>query len=234
MTAAIDIPVSIFNLTVEDVFRAQGANPAAICARRPALAEMTQEAIALGLQKAQPVGWVKELAVLSTQHNRMTLQDDHTLTGELILSQLAGSRSVAFVIASLGTEIDRQINESMQADTALGFALDTVGSILAEILAGHFESQIRADAAGSNQTASLPLSPGLIGWPVDEGQPQIFKVLQPDRNLIQLTASAQMIPRKSISFVMGIGCPESGGTTCDFCDLKERCPNRKVPGGTNS
>jgi hypothetical protein len=231
MDVTSDISASIFNLAVADVFRAQGANPDLICARRPALAGMTQEAISLGLQKIQPVGWVKQLAVLSVQHNRMILEGNHSLTGDLILDHLAGSKSVAFVIASLGQEIDRQISESMRADAALGFALDTVGSLLAETLADYFESKIRAEAADHNQSVSLQLSPGLVGWPVNEGQPQIFNVLQPDRNLIQLTTSAQMIPRKSISFVMGIGCPESNGTICDFCDLKERCPNRRISEG---
>ena len=228
MTEAIRIPASIFNLTVEDVFRAQGADPAVLRSRRPALVETTQAAIELGLKIVRPVGWIKELEVLSTQHNRMILADDTILTGELVLNQLAGSRIIAYVIASLGPEMDEQISDSMKVDTGFGYALDTIGSILAESAGGYFESQIREKAARNKQSISLTLSPGLIGWPVDEGQIQIFKVLQPDQTLIQLNASSQMIPRKSVSYVMGIGCTESDGTTCDFCDQRDRCPNSKA------
>ena len=218
---------SAFDITVDDVLCAQGADPEKIRARRPAIVETTQNAITLGLQIVQPMGWLKNLVVQSSRHNQILLEGGHKLTGELILSQLAGATAVTFAIGTLGMALERQIAVSMQEDPAFGFTLDTVGSVLAEALADQLETQIRTQAADHNQTTSLALSPGLIGWPVDEGQPQIFKVLEPDPGQITLSASSQMIPRKSISFVVGIGCPEGSGTPCDFCDLRLRCPNRK-------
>ena len=221
------IPAAEFPVTVDDILRAQGANPETIRARRPAIHEMTERAIRLGLQKAPPMGWVRNLDVQSSRHDRFILSGAVTLKGELVMAQLGGATRVAFAIGSLGIALDEQINLSMQEDPAFGFALDSFGSFLAEALAQRLEEQVRTAAAAQGLPASLALSPGLIGWPIDEGQPQIFKVLQPDPQLVRLSASAQMTPRKSISFIMGIGCLEGSGTPCDFCDLRERCPNRK-------
>jgi cobalamin-dependent methionine synthase I len=52
---------------------------------------------------------------------------------------------------------------------------------------------------------SIPLIPGMNGWPVDVGQPQIFTALDAAIIGVSLNENAQMIPRKSISMVVGIG-----------------------------
>ena len=227
MLPDIHIPTSTFEITVDDVLRAQGADPEIIRARRPAILAATQQAITLGLQIAQPMGWTKKLVVLSARHNRFNLDDGQGLTGELVMDQLAGSTAVVFAIGTLGMALEHQITASIQEDTVFGFTLDTVGSVLAEILAHKLEDQIRAQVMVNHQTASLAISPGLVGWPIDEGQPQIFKDLQPDPDLVHLSPSAQMIPRKSISFVIGIGCPEGSGSPCDYCNMSQTCRSRK-------
>lgn len=227
MVAEINFPCSIFNITVDDVLRSQGAKPELIRARRPDIVADTQKAIDLGIQMAHPMGWIRELTVHKMQHERIFLEGDQFLSGELILKHLAGSTAVVFVMGSLGMELEQQIAATLQEDSALSYTLDSVGSVLAEEFVQYLENTIRTLATDHNQTTSLALSPGLIGWPVDEGQPQIYQILQPNPELLRLLPSAQMIPRKSISFVMGIGCPQGSGTPCNYCDLQERCPNRK-------
>jgi hypothetical protein len=62
------------------------------------------------------------------------------------------------------------------------------------------------------------------GWPVEVGQRQIFEILNPSQIDIQLTASYLMIPRKSLSMVIGLGSNIlEKGTTCDYCSMKETC-----------
>jgi hypothetical protein len=228
MLEVINIPVSAFQVEVDDILRAQGANPEIIRARRPAILEMTEKAIQLGLQKARPMGWIKSVDIQSSRHDRFILADGLVVKGDLLMNQLGGATRIIFAIGTLGMALDQQISASMQEDASFGFTLDTFGSFLAGALSHQLENQIRSDiGTAPAQSVSLALSPGLIGWPVDEGQPQIFKVIQPDPKLVHLSASSQMIPRKSISFIIGIGCPSGSGSPCDFCDLRERCPNRK-------
>ena len=226
MTEKIEIFPSELVISVDDILRAQGAKPEVIHARRPAIVESTAQAIEMGMQKVHLVGWLQELPVRTVTHDHILLADGHVLTGSLVMKKLAGSTSVYFAIGTIGTGIEQYVTQNIEEDSAFCYILDTVGSVCAEKLGQYLESTIRERSKAQQKLNSISISPGLIGWPVDEGQPQIFDVLRPEPELVQLSASAQMHPRKSISFVMGIGCPEGKGTQCDYCDLRDRCQNR--------
>jgi hypothetical protein len=64
----------------------------------------------------------------------------------------------------------------------------------------------------------------MIGWPVDVGQPQIFNNLDAAAIGVTLNDSAQMVPRKSVSLVLGFApTPFEAGSPCDFCALRNTC-----------
>ncbi len=212
---------------VDDVLRAQGADPETIRRRRPGIVKLAEEVVELGRELLRPAVWLKTVAVRSFLHGRIDLEDGHSLRGALVAEQLAGSSAVAFAIGTLGDALEAQITARMKQDPSLGFFLDAYGSAGAEALANQLEAHFRAEADAQNLPTSLPLSPGLIGWPIEQGQPQIFAVLQPDAAAIRLTPSGQMVPRKSFSFVMGLGCPQGVGSPCEFCGVRDTCPNRK-------
>jgi hypothetical protein len=68
----------------------------------------------------------------------------------------------------------------------------------------------------------------MVGWPVEQGQPQIFDLLNAGEIGVQLTESMMMIPRKSLSLVLGVGRELiAGGRTCDYCSMKETCRYRE-------
>ena len=64
----------------------------------------------------------------------------------------------------------------------------------------------------------------MVGWSVEEGQPQIFSLLDSSQVEVRLTDSAIMLPLKSLSLVLGMGPGlNRQGTTCDFCAMREVC-----------
>jgi hypothetical protein len=64
----------------------------------------------------------------------------------------------------------------------------------------------------------------MVDWSVAEGQPQIFNLLGEDGSIVSLTPSFIMIPRKSLTMVMGLGVNlDSSGRTCDFCTMQATC-----------
>jgi len=65
--------------------------------------------------------------------------------------------------------------------------------------------------------------PGQEGWPIQQ-QRVLFDLLPAGEIGVRLTASYLMLPRKSLSFVVGLG-PEMqpDAVTCDFCSKRERC-----------
>jgi hypothetical protein len=113
----------------------------------------------------------------------------------------------------------------MWADSAsYSLALDGVGSAAVEALANAACRYFEEQAAGEGWQTSIPLSPGMIDWPLVEGQPQIFHLLENEPLEVELTNSYIMLPRKSLTMVLGAG-PEmtAAGRTCDFCSLREVC-----------
>src|SRR4030066_422408 len=103
-------------------------------------------------------------------------------------------------------------------------ALEGAGAAAVEALANaaclYFEKQ----AAEDGLQASIPFSPGMMDWSVSDGQPQIFQLLGEAGSIVNLTPSYLMIPRKSLTMVMGIGADlKSSGRTCDYCTMRGTC-----------
>jgi len=210
-------------LDVDQVLRAQGADPAVLRARRPALVDAAEQALQEGLAYLAPVAAYRELAVESLRHERLFLTGG-VLTGPLVAQHLRSAQQVVVLACTIGDALERVISEAMSEDPVRGLALDGLGSAAAEGLAAaaaaHFEDQARAQGLHT----TIPLSPGMVGWPVEEGQAEIFSLVDGGEAGISLTSGGMMVPRKSISLVLGVGkdvAPE--GRACDFCNLRETC-----------
>jgi hypothetical protein len=64
----------------------------------------------------------------------------------------------------------------------------------------------------------------MLGWPVEDGQDQIFSLLPAENIGVKLSKSRVMSPNKSLSMIIGIGKQLTGeGRQCDYCMLKETC-----------
>ncbi|MEJ2757795.1 MAG: hypothetical protein P8046_04855, partial [Anaerolineales bacterium] len=110
------------------------------------------------------------------------------------------------------------------SDPVFGIALDGVGSAAAEQIANAVCADFVAQAARDGLQASIPLSPGMVNWEVDIGQPEIFQILDASEIGVSLTTSGLMLPRKSLSMLIGFGQEMSiQGNTCDYCAMKETC-----------
>ena len=91
---------------------------------------------------------------------------------------------------------------------------------LGEAACRRFEEIARAEGL---QT-SIPLNPGMIGWPLEEGQAQIFSLVDASEIGVTLGPSSLMQPLKSLSLVIGLGRDlDVAGQSCDFCSMHETC-----------
>jgi hypothetical protein len=157
-------------------------------------------------------------------HEKLTLEGGFSLKGPLIADHLGPANQVLLMISTVGDSIEKYAAEVMNDNVVLGLALDGVGSAGVEALSNaacrYFEDQNQKN--GIN--ASIPLSPGMLGWPVDMGQKQIFDILNGQEIGVRLNESFIMIPRKSLSMVLGFGEDmHMIGKTCDYCSMKDTC-----------
>ena len=209
---------------VDAVLRGQGAEPLAIRQRSPRLVELAERALAEADSLLEPRTLYLELDVETLRHERLVLKGGGTLSGNLIAEHLGPAKRVIIILCTIGEALETHAARVSQDDIVYGLALDGVGSAAVEALANaackHFEDQ----AMELGYQSSIPISPGMVGWPIDEGQPEIFEILKPDQVNVRLTEYGLMMPRKSLTMVLGLGdTMKTGGRTCDYCAMRETC-----------
>ena len=209
--------------TVDDILRGQGMDPETVRTRKPILAEAADRARTEGPGLVHPVALIREIIVREHRHKRILFENGATLTGPLVTRHLGGAERVAAVICTIGPELEQAATRLLNEDPTLAMALDGLGNAAVEILAQQVCEQVREQAQAEGLQASTPLSPGAPEWPAEIGQPQIFSLVETARAGIQITSSGMMIPKKSISFVVGIGAKMSQADLCEVCNLKETC-----------
>lgn len=215
-----------WNLTVEvdDVLRGQGADPAKIRARSPLLVQIAARAIEAGSALIHPRVAYQRYPVESVRHNRVSFAGGGVLKGELLVQHLAPASEVVILACTIGPALEELASRQMETDMIQGLALYGMGSAAVEALANAACRRFEDEAALQGWQTTIPLSPGMIGWPVDEGQAQIFSLIDGSAIGVTLMESAIMKPVKSLSMVLGLG-PEIGhkGVTCDYCAMRESC-----------
>ncbi|MDD5423117.1 MAG: vitamin B12 dependent-methionine synthase activation domain-containing protein [Candidatus Omnitrophota bacterium] len=143
---------------------------------------------------------------------------------------LSGADSVHIILVTIGNGIENKATSYMaEGDHLKGYLLDRVGSLAVESLARNVEERLREDNEKNGLSVSMRLSPGYCDWPVEE-QFKLEKALDFSKAGVVLTKGCMMIPKKSITSVIGIG-PKGlflkNKSQCDMCDKKD-CDYRRV------
>lgn len=227
-------------LLPDDVLRAQGAEPEQARQRRPMLWELAVWAVQESSPLLQPQVLYQEFTIRALRHYRFELeesgadtQDRLSLSGDIVTEHLIGAQSVVVMLCTIGNTLEDIVDLVIREEPLRGLALDAAGSAAVELLATfashHFESQAHLQG----WQTSIPLTPGMIGWSVQQGQPQIFNLLarelkrQPGFK-VRLTESYMMQPRKTISQILGMGqTMKPQGRICDYCTLQQTCRYQK-------
>jgi len=222
-------------ITAEDVLRLQGANPDLVRERRPFLFEIAQWAVQEGTPLLVPQVLYREFEVESLTHERLYVSVNGStakrrfISGELVVKHLLGAQVMIAMLCTVGDQLEETASAVMQEDPLRGLALDAAGSAAAEVLATNASYYFESLAVERGMQTSIPLNPGMLGWSVEIGQPQIFNLLAEEQHgnsgfQVSLTGSNLMIPRKTISLALGQGVNLSRqGKICDFCSLNETC-----------
>ncbi len=211
-------------LDADMVLRAQDADPAVIRERSPLLVEIAEQAVAEGSALLRPaVAW-REFQVIGRRHEKLELSGGRSLTAKLLAQHLAPAERLVLMVCTIGPQLEARVAEVLYDDPPLGLALDALGSAATEALALAACTRQEDQMARAGWYTSMPLSPGMIGWDVEPGQRALFKLLDAAPIGVSLNESAQMIPRKSTSLVLGLSRqPFAEGSSCDYCAMRGTC-----------
>jgi hypothetical protein len=212
-------------LDADKVLWGQGANPSVLRARRPKLAAIAGEVIDEGRPLLDPAVLYRRVSVEQIRHERMVLASGGTLSGPAVANYLASAREVIVAVCTVGDALSIRAAEVFEVDPVRGLALDGLASAAAEALAEAACRRFDEMAAAEGLAASIPLNPGMDGWPLLEAQQQIFSLLPADEVGVRLSPAGLMEPLKSVSLVVGLGRPGdlAGGRVCDVCTMRETC-----------
>lgn len=218
-----------FKLNADHVLSAQGSNPDIIKDRKPILYEIAFWAIEEGTPLLYPAVIQTQYAIQGLRHQKLALVSNseecqHNLSGPLIAQHLAPAESVIIMVCTVGDVIEKMASELMKTDPLYGWALDSFGSAAVESLATQACNKAEALAQTVGSKTSIPLSPGMVGWTVDQGQRELFNLIDASQIGVHLNDNYQMLPNKTISLVIGIGQDlMQSGSTCDYCAMNTTC-----------
>ena len=218
LSTDLNIPIS-----VDDILRGQGADPQIVRASKPSLLKAAERAYAEGPGFIHPRAAINEDMVREHRHERILLRGGTALTGSQVTQQMTGAQRVVAAVCTIGPELEDTAAHLFGDDPLFAVALDGMGNAAVENLAQQVCGRITDEVKNEGLQASAPLSPGSPEWPVEIGQPQIFSLLDPTEAGVTLTSGGMMKPKKSVSFVVGLGLEMSQTSMCSVCSLKETC-----------
>jgi len=207
-------------LEVEHVLRGQGIDPARA---RPGIVAAAREALEEAQALLAPIALYTVLPVRDFQHQRVTLDGGAVFEGPLVARALAGATEVALAVCTIGSALDERVAELFAEAPVQALALDGAGIGAVGRVARLVGERVREEAAARELRIGMRAEPGQEGWPIQ--QQRLFFSLVPAQEIgVRLTESCLMLPRKSLSFAVGLG-PDMrpDAVTCDFCSKRERC-----------
>lgn len=224
MPKMINLPV---DLTLDAMLRSQEMDPELVRERSPELVEDSLEVLEEGKQFFQPRVSYESYGVEKVFHSRLLLEGGKELRGRFLVNHLAPAEQVVVLLCTIGERLEDKVSDLFAEDPVRAFMLDALGSAAVERLSSNAVLQFEKLAESKNWGVSVPLSPGMESWTLEEGQPQIFDLVLGEEIGVSLTESFTMRPAKSLSLVLGMGPRvETLGTICDYCAVRSTCRHR--------
>lgn len=222
-----DIPVE---LQMGNVVRAQG------------IADMSRLREPIRKALYELIAMVREDGVLHTAAAYETypvaaITDSHlkvegssaVLHGTFFDRVMADAREVVALVCTIGPQLETRSAECFeQGESLRGLLLDGIGSAAVGALGSRACQTVAEEARTRGYRAGSPVSPGSPRFSVAE-QHELFKMVPADEIGVTLSGSGLMVPRKSISMVIGIGDRMPTWThaeSCDRCTMGPTCTYR--------
>ncbi|MFC2017339.1 vitamin B12 dependent-methionine synthase activation domain-containing protein [Chloroflexota bacterium] len=151
------------------------------------------------------------------------------LRSQVVARVLEQCHKAAVFLVTIGNHLEEMACRLAEDGLILQAAvLDAIGSVAAESVANIVQDKVGEIASDQGLVISRRFSPGYCDWGISQ-QKIVFQAVDGDAVGIRLTERCLMIPRKSISGIIGIG--HSNGNVenynpCKTCN-KYDCLNRR-------
>lgn len=144
-----------------------------------------------------------------------------TLPPTVISKHLANSLKIVVIAVTIGPNLEELVSDYFtKNEYTLGLLLDAAGTTAVEVAADQACELIKQEANKQGYATLFRFSPGYGQWDITV-QPKILSLAHADEINITATPSCMLLPRKSITAVIGL--------TANVCtqDLEENTKNSK-------
>jgi hypothetical protein len=167
--------------------------------------------------------------IIGVRGDRINLGGGLVLKSGVLATLLDRCEYVSIFVTTIGDYLEDIAAQLSESGLVLqSTVLDAIGSGVVEKLAARFQEKLQEQVAQEGMVGSRRFSPGYCDWDVSQ-QAILFEALGNDTAGVELTENMLMMPRKSVSGIIGIG--KSGKDVekynpCVTCRMKD-CPGRR-------
>ena len=194
--------------------------------------EITKKAIVLGYCLFESKGIYSKVMIKNiNSEGRINFKNGlHLEINNSMLNLLKGTSCLVFGISTIGNSLEDKVAELFaENEYPQAIALDAVGIVATKFASNYIQGLVYQEAKEQKIYTTKYFSPGSGNWNINQ-QENIFQIIQADKIGIQLNDSYMMIPKKSLSWVIGIEkkttIKHRGNNSCDSC-LAKNCQFRR-------
>lgn len=169
--------------------------------------------------------------------NKIVMSDPHfKILGESIQKHLSGCDKVVCMAVTIGEKIENEITTRFKQNHYFdAMLMDAAATVAVEQAADEMEKAIKLEVAKESYKARWRYSPGYGDWNLTQ-QKKFFNIVGAKEIGMRLSISMMLIPRKSITAIIGLekvsadkknpdDCRDKN--SCESCDKKD-CTARKI------
>lgn len=154
------------------------------------------------------------------------------IQGKKIGQHLAGCEKVIALSVTVGEDIEEEITQRFNSgEYSLAVLMDAAATTAVEQIADGMEKALAPKMGAQGFLMKWRFSPGYGDWPLEQ-QPELIRLARADKIGVSLSASMMLMPRKSITAIIGLyrkqenAVPTHNANGCSNCSQKN-CPSRK-------
>lgn len=189
------------------------------------VASLVDEYVENASQLIEPSYSCVTRAIKSVCGPRVVIEGSVTFESEVIARLLEQCEQVAVFALTIGNHLEGTVGQLAEDGFVLqASVLDAIGSVAVESVADYVQDKVRRVSNSRGLSISQRFSPGYCDWELVQ-QKKVFQILGSETAGIGLSEECLMLPRKSMSAIIGIGPLEvEKYNPCKTCDNRDNCP----------
>ncbi|MCL4460968.1 MAG: hypothetical protein M1297_04530 [Nitrospirae bacterium] len=169
----------------------------------PGLANQIRKAIDEGYRLIRGKGVYRTLALTGQEDQKVLTRESSTLfVGEKMVKLLRYCDYASLLVATIGPDLETRVDQLAADEPAYAFFLERVGAWMADYMGILVDRAIEKEAKRFGYGRTFRFGVGYGDWPLSR-QAEVMELTQAQRIGVSLTESFIMIPRLSVSAVIG-------------------------------